>query len=275
MKAIYLFIFVILCSTLATAQPSPIFQSTGSLSIEYSKIQYIPINTNHTFHFHVFNTTNFIDNSSAQCGFTLVQPNGEVVYKNENMPYYENSENEWEITLDKNNFTSLGQYSVAAECNTSTQVGASSYGIEVNKLGDDLTNSQALFYIAILFTVLLLFGFFLTIFLMTPAQNITEMTKLGKAVTKITYGKYIKIISLWIAFGFFMWFLTIISGMATNYIFFSGVKNLISNLLTWLGYLSVGINWAVPMILFWMTWKDIVLNLIIKRTGFALINATK
>jgi hypothetical protein len=171
-------------------------------------------------------------------------------------------------------------------CNTS-QIGGYKYNVcgdkggsiicevidfEITKTGAVLTEAESKFYFAILFTVLGLFAIFLAIFLITPYENKKENTRDGLAVTKITKAKYIKLVSLWIAYGFFIWFITIVSGMANNYIFFDGTRIMISNLSIFLNILSWGVNTAMVFFLIFLTWKDIVLNKEIIKNGKALLN---
>lgn len=142
----------------------------------------------------------------------------------------------------------------------------------INPTGAVLQKPESSFYFVMLFVILILFSLFLVIGIKMPFENRKEQTRDGMAITKVTYSKYVKLVSLWISYGFFVWFMTIISSMANNYIFFEGVKNMMSNLSLYINILGWGINVAMVSLLIWLTWKDIILNKTIIKNGKALLN---
>jgi len=143
--------------------------------------------------------------------------------------------------------------------------------IEITKTGSIIRKPESNFYFAIMFAILLLFAMFLTIFILTPFENKKELTREGMAITKITSGKYVKLISLWIAYGFFLWFITIINGISNNYIFFEGLRSMITNLHTFLSLIAYGLNTFMVFFLILLTWKDILWNKDIRDQGRALL----
>lgn len=146
--------------SLVSAQPPFDEQISGGLTIEFSKIDIIQQNTAHHFHFHVFNSTRFKDNTTTQCGLTIVDSYGDRTYKNAKIDYHAGSENEWGINLIGTNFSSLGQYSCVVECNSTTEVGFTSFGFEVTPDGLDNTT---MFYIIILILSagVIIFGYYI------------------------------------------------------------------------------------------------------------------
>lgn len=144
--------------------------------------------------------------------------------------------------------------------------------IELSPTGRTLEKPEANFYFIILFLVLLLLGLFVTITIMTPFENKKELTRDGWAIVEVTKSKYMKLIALWISYGLFLLFVTMINGISNNYIFFEGARNIISNLQSFLSVLGWVINIAMLAVLFWLTWNDIVLNKTILKEGKKLLS---
>lgn len=149
------FMFLSLFSFVSAVSP---FQSGGNLIVEYSKIDTVQFEQSHTFHFHVFNETSFITDANGQCGFTWIYPNGSVAYKNNDIPFY--LENEWEVTLTSGNFSILKDYSFITECNTSSQVGFASGGINVTANGELYRDVPLEFYIILFGLLMIVFSAF-------------------------------------------------------------------------------------------------------------------
>ncbi|KKN21511.1 hypothetical protein LCGC14_0924760 [marine sediment metagenome] len=170
------------------------------------------------------------------------------------------------------NFTNivLGRHDVTGISDGCTKTFATFF--EVTPTGSIIEKPEASFYFIIVFSVLLLFALFLTIGIVTPFGNKKEETREGTAITGISLKKYLKVISLWIAYGFFLWFIVIISGIANNYIFFEGLRGMIFSLSLYLNTLGYGVNIFVVFLLLWMTWKDIVLNKKIINQGKVLLS---
>lgn len=198
---------------------------------------------------------------------SISYPNG-TIFLNEEMT--QNGIN-FNYTLPDSSQTGKLSYGVIGDKNGISPPEEQTLCIELSPTGRTIEKPEASFYFAMLFFIFLLFVFFLIIAIKSPYENKKEMTREGEAVTGITVSKYVKLISAWISFGLFLWLITIISGMANNYIFFEGLKNMISNLLRFLNILAVGVNWGMSLFLFWIIWKDIILNKKIIKNGKALL----
>ena len=266
---------IVICSlNMISAQPpgstQVVLNLDAGLQIETPRIGYFEQGQDFEFSFHVYNTTSGlrIDNSSTNCTFELFGDNGTHIFEDEEMEF---EEDDWKVIVLGGNFTELGMYFYITDCQSTGEGGVISADFTVNRLGTPLETSESIFYIVIICSILILFGMFLTIFIITPFANEKKLTKDGWAIVKITGSKYLKLISVWIAYGFFLWFITIVSGMANNYIFFEGVRKMITSLLVYLSIIGWGINLFMLGLLFILAWKDIVWNKAVKRHGFALI----
>jgi len=199
--------------------------------------------------------------SESVCNINVIDPIGKLIITNENMTN-EISVHTYLMTPEE-----TGYYRVSGLCADGSLGKPIEFTFFVNKLGEKIEKPESNFYFILIFAILLLFGIFFTIGILTPHENKKEMTDRGEAITGVTFGKYIKLFSLWIAYGLFLWFMAIINGMAINYIFFEALKKMIANLNLYLKMLGWGINIGMTYLLMWLTWKDIVLNKKVHRMG--------
>ncbi len=279
MKKIYLFLFALLflISFTIAQQPAPPPQTNVNinlgLTIDFPKIASVQINTDQTFNFHVFNVSNGmkVDNISTICMFHLFNFTGDHIISEQEVTF-ETTGNDWEITVQGANFSHNRLYSILVDCNDGGFGGFASFSFDVTPTGSIIEKPEASFYFIIVFSVLLLFALFLTIGIVTPFGNKKEETREGTAITGISFKKYLKVMSLWIAYGFFLWFIVIIAGIANNYIFFEGLRGMIFSLSLYLNTLGYGVNIFMVFLLLWMTWKDIVLNKKIINQGKVLLS---
>ena len=278
MKKIYLFLFALLflISFTIAQQPNPPQTNVNiniGLTIDFPKILSIQINTDQVFNFHVFNISDGLrlDNASVNCTFHLFNFTGDHLISELDMPF-DIAGNDWEVTVQGANFSHNRLYSLLVDCNDGDFGGFASLSFQVTPTGSIIEKPEASFYFIIVFSILLLFAFFLTIGIVTPFGNKKEETREGTAITGIRLKKYLKVISLWIAYGFFLWFIVIISGIANNYIAFEGLRGMIFSLSLYLNTLGYGVNIFVVFLLLWMTWKDIVLNKKIINQGKVLLS---
>lgn len=271
---IFLFLFVLLSSSLVAAQP-PFQEFVGDqgLIIEFQKFEYLEVGEPFTVHAHAFNASNgaFMDNTTTRCFFHGYYKNGSHAIQTEmsfDPPF------DWEFFIPGDFFVG-GKGAWIIQCNSTDGGGIGGFvsgSVFITGNGFELMDGESRFYFMIVFAVLLLFGMFLTIGILTPYQNKREMTDRGEAIVGINLGKYLKLFALWGAFGFFLWFITIISGMADNYLFFEGIKSMLGNLKVWLLRLGKVVNWGMALFMVIIVWKDILLNERIKKFGKVLIS---
>lgn len=142
----------------------------------------------------------------------------------------------------------------------------------ITKNGFDITTSEALLYFALLLANLIIFALFLFVAITTPFDNVTELEgRSTEIVIKVTKSKYMKIIASWLAYGSFLWFITLLTGITQNYINFVELKILMTNLYTFFYFLGFGVTVALLWLIFYWSWKDIVFNREIIKSGKALM----
>lgn len=143
----------------------------------------------------------------------------------------------------------------------------------ITPIGDSIDTGSSILYIIIIFAILILFIFFALIAINTPFDNIGEMTRDGFVITQVTKTKYVKLVATWISAGLFMWLITIVSGIANNYIKFDQLVSMTTNLYLFLNTAFYGISAGIIWLLFWYGWKDIILNKTILEEGKAILNS--
>lgn len=138
--------------------------------------------------------------------------------------------------------------------------------------GDQFTTGQSIVYIILIITNLVFLSLFIFLAIKTPFDNEKSETKDGTFITRVTKTKYVKLFSIWISYGLYFWFITIISGLVRNYITFAPLQEMTSNLWIFSQLVGYGLSIFMVWFIFYNIWKDIVLNKIILREGTAFIN---
>lgn len=128
--------------TVSSALAAPPFSSstitsssTDGYIIVPMEIYYAKQNTNFTFNFHVINQSNGVPiQYNSTCFFHLYNSVGKHIYILERITV-RSELFDYEIPIDKNNFTSSGTYSYIFQCNSSRFGGAFTSSLEVNDMG--------------------------------------------------------------------------------------------------------------------------------------------
>ena len=121
---IFLFLFLLVLTPMVLAQPPssfPAVQFTEGFAIEFTQVPAYEFNRDLTFNTHVFNLSNGvrIDNSSTDCNYHLFDNRGAIVLNQQPM-VFDVLGLDFEIVVNQNNFTRLGEYSYLVVCNDST-----------------------------------------------------------------------------------------------------------------------------------------------------------
>lgn len=193
-KIILTFVFLLFLFPLISGAPSFQQSTIADLQIEYSKIDIIQANQTHNFHFQVSNKTDFLDNSTTQCGFVLTNPNGFVQFEDVSIDFLAGTLNQFEINITENNFTKPGEYSYYIQCNTSSQSGFSSIPIKVTYSGIDFTTAQSVSYTGLF--AIMIFIFLINFFGLGLLPGDNKRDEEGKLM-QISYLKYIRSV-LWL-----------------------------------------------------------------------------
>lgn len=168
-KRIFLIVsFLFLISLISFISAQPPFAQTGTFTEGY-EIKYPPFstfkqNTDVTLNFHVFNITNGvpIDNSSTNCYLHIYLSQGTQEYETEVSHSNTNVINEWEINVDKGNFTASGDGAYVIQCNSTILGGFESVSFEITKSGKTISFNLFLPLVVILFFSMLCFIFGVT-----------------------------------------------------------------------------------------------------------------
>lgn len=143
------------------------------------------------------------------------------------------------------------------------------YDFEVTPTGATLETSESILYVIILIATFILFLAFLYPAIKLPYSNKTNP---DGSITRISKAKYLKLLSVWFAYGFFMWFLQTLNTISSSFIKLTYLSNFITNIFTYSQWFSVGITFLILTIAFIEVWKDIILSKTIKRFGKAFLD---
>lgn len=265
-KFYFLFIFLFLLSSisLVAADKIQVSNQNVGLIVEYQKYDYLKIGQPFEVNAHVFNASTGlpVTNESVECNFHGYYANGTHAIKTVmgfDPPF------DFYVDLPGEFFTG-GKGSFIIQCNNS-EGGFVSGRVLITGSGLPFEDSEARVYYVMIFAVLLLFSMFLILTIKTPFENEKIESNEGVAIIKVTKGKYVKLFSFWITYGLFLWFMTVIAGLARNYIMFEGIKTLMQNLYLYTMILGKIFNFAIPIVFIWLMWNDIIINKIIKKDG--------
>ena len=139
----------------------------------------------------------------------------------------------------------------------------------ITPTGFILETGESLLYIIILITTFLLFLGFLYPAIKLPYSNKTNK---DGSITRLSKAKYLKLLSVWFAYGFLMWFLQTLNGISKSFIQLTYLSNFITNIFSYTQIFSVWITFLILIIIFIEIWKDIILSQTIKKYGKAFLD---
>ena len=226
MKKVILPIIFLFLISFTFAQP-PIFTQfvDEGLTVDFVKINIQEQNKDFQYNFHVFNTSNGIrlSNSTTNCTFHLFMNDGVHVIQEMDIPF-DVVGKDWQLTVNGNNFSRLGEYAYLIDCSSTEGLGGSvSIGFEVTESGFGVTEGQAIIYfialiIAMLFLSLFLFGA-ITIpwgHSTDPEENIISVNDL----------RFVKIFLIAISYVMAMFIFGLLRSITGGLLVFTGVSNL-------------------------------------------------
>ena len=172
----------------------------------------------------------------------------------------------YNFTLSSTNTSLVGEYIVNGFGDLDGTDTVWNYNLFVTPTGFTLETSDSILLIIILMATLILFLGFLY-----PAVTLPYSNKTNKdgSITRIAKSKYLKLLSIWFAYGFLMWFLQTLNLISTSFIKLTNLTNFITNIFTYSWGISVGFTLFITFLIFIETWKDIILSNTIKKFGKA------
>ncbi len=198
---------------------------------------------------------------------SITYPNG-TIFLNEVM---EKTGINFNFTLPDSSQEGKISYGVIGDKNGADPPKYEDLCIQITKSGSFIETGESIMYIIILIFIMIFLGMGLYVAIITPYQNLGEMTDDGPIITKVTKTKYVKIFAIWFSYGLLLTFITILTGMINNYIQFEGMKNLFTNTYIFLTVLGYGVSVTAIVLIIWNVWKDIILNKKILEGGKALL----
>lgn len=182
---------------------------------------------------------------------------------------YESSSMDFIYDIDSNNFSQIDRRQLLVNCNSTNQGGFVKTNFIVTPSGIVLETSESILYIVLIFINLLVFVFFLYWTITLPYANETDQRG---DIVRVVKAKYLKLLSALFAYGSFMWFFAMFTGIVNNFISLEIYKSLITNLYVILSGVGLGFMILIFAILFIEVWRDILFNKEIKKFGKAILN---
>ena len=279
-KGLYLFFiitsFLILIPFVSAISEVFVQTQDNAILIEYPKIFVLKQNQDFHVRFHAFNKTSgeLLTNETTNCTLNVYASSGEGIIRKENLEFNlthtaNDCQNCFGLHILGGNFSEVGSYSYLIRCNNVGIGGAVSIGFKVTPTGQALETSESLLYVVILIITFILFLGFLYPAIKLPYSNKTNK---DGSITGITRAKYLKLLSIWFAYGFFMWFLQTLNGISKSFITLTYLSNFITNIFTYSQGFSLAVTFLILIIMFVEVWKDIIISKAIKRYGKAFID---
>lgn len=198
---------------------------------------------------------------------SISYPNGTIFF-NEEM---EKNGINFNYTLPDSSQEGRISYGVIGDKNGISPPKEETLCIELTPTGNSIDTGESLIYIWILIILGILSALGIYLSSIIPYKNIEEETRNGKIIRAITLTKYMKLIVMWITSGIILMFLTILVGMINNYVQFIEMKNLFTNIYTFLRILGYGLSTTIIWFLFLNFWKDLLWNAEIRKHGKAFV----
>ncbi len=203
---------------------------------------------------------------SAECSIPTVKQRG-TIQLTQSCTECPDGVNVTKVHFPSNTDT-LGTHIYYSEGNLSSVVISQSCSFEVTQTGFLLKTSESILYIILILATFTLFLGFLYPAITLPYSNKVEP---DGSIRRIMKAKYFKLLAIWFAYGFLMWFLQTLDAITKSFISLDYLSNFITNIFTYSQLFSVIVTFVILTILFIEAWKDILLSETIKRYGKALV----
>lgn len=164
----------------------------------------------------------------------------------------------YNYTFSGGNTTSTGQYIVNWVADPDGITTAGNFDFYIRKGGLLLSTGQAILYIFLILFSFLVFLLFLILSFKIPYSD--KKTKDG-AISKLVSFKYLKLLSIWICAGIFVWFLSLLSAVMNTFSYLEAAYTLVTNVYIFFLFLQYGITFLVLSLLFIESWKDLLVPL--------------
>lgn len=155
------FVFLLFISLADAAKVTQTFTGTTGLEIKIPQAEYVKQNEDIQSNIHIFNLSSGIlmTNVTTTCLFHIYNKSGNHI-ASEDMDY-EDTDDDFYLNIDGNNFSELGFLSFIIQCNTSNEGGFVSGSVIVTESGEVETEARSIKLIAALLGLLIIAGLFL------------------------------------------------------------------------------------------------------------------
>lgn len=185
------------------------------------EVEYLHIDTfekNQDIHFagHIFNISNglTLTNTTTTCFLHLLDNKGNHIIEKVNMNF--NPTNDaFHYTVNKGNFTRLGEYNPLIICNATNIGGFVSYNFHVTTTGEMLDEGRAIVYFILLMGVF--FIFFLTLWgaIVLPIKN--KRNGLDEVID-VDYLKYAKVSFMFLSYTLLIWIINLLLTLSDSFL---------------------------------------------------------
>lgn len=205
--------------------------------------------------------------NESVCNINVENPDDSLLVSGQNMTNQVSFHN-YTITPEQ-----LGKYGVKGFCLDGDITQEIDFPFLVSPDGNQVDTGESMMYIWILIILLILLGVGIYFSIVIPYGDLIEFDeeKNIKFITEINKEKYAKLIIIWITSGIFLAFLVVLTGMINNYIQFTVMKILVTNVYTYSQIIVRIISVVISIILFVKIWKDILLNKQLVKHGKVFI----
>lgn len=203
-RILWIFAFFLMFSVAYAVKPTQTLTEMGvpALTIESPAFDIIPLKTNFTFYWHLYNENgSSLINTTASCIFHLYEnPTGKhIIQKAGKM---DSNGVDWEVEINDSLFTEPNNYHYLIYCNRTTVGGFSLYSVKTGPQTFDPSSGEAISYSALFLILTLFFLISLISSFAINGENTFDMGENG-SVVKINYGKYAKLFLFLLAYLLF------------------------------------------------------------------------
>lgn len=163
----------------------------------------------------------------------------------------------YHYAISKNFTSELGNYVAYGIWNPNGTTEVWEYPFQIAKNNQLLSTSEGLIYVILILITFVLFCFFLAGAVITPFANPRDQK--GNLIG-INWLKYVKLTFVWFAYAFFLWCLTLMTGVANNYLQIDYIGDWITKTYNWFYAGAYALTIIIGVIFFVALLIDLVFN---------------
>ncbi len=259
---------ILILSPLITAQP-PFIQEgvfTEGYEIKIPPFGVLKQGSDFEFSFHVYNISDGIPvgNSTTICQLHLYNSTGNHLFIDTNIPHSDDVgiPNDWDVIIDGNNFSLVGDYAYLIQCNSSFLGGFDSVEFQVTSTGRLLKTSDSINYSILTLGALFLFLLCLYGGMVLPFKNERDEEQKIVSVEKL---KYFKVGLIFLSYVFFVWFLNLLLTLSTNFSVLTQFTKFFEVIFSVTNTVSLALFVLMLFLMSVLAWKDLQLKKLLDK----------